>query len=194
MVFKSDWRKKLFRSVCGCALALLLGGGGYIGALHLSGNFHTVIAGELYRSAQPTPGQIERYVQQYGIRTIVNLRGENESQSWYADEVATARKLDIRHIDFGMSAYKQLTGPEADRLVALLKDAPKPILIHCLSGADRTGLVSVIYSNQVAGLPEAQSERQLSILFGHVGIPLISAAYAMDESWHELERHYGIEG
>ncbi|MEB2845535.1 protein tyrosine phosphatase [Rhizobiales bacterium RZME27] len=172
----------------------LAGGGGYIGVLHLSGNFHTVIPGELYRSAQPTPDQIERYVKQYGIRTIVNLRGENDNQAWYDDEIAAARKLDIRHINFRMSAYKQLTGPEADKLVALMKDAPKPILIHCLSGADRTGLVSVIYSNQVAGLPEHQAERQLSILFGHVGIPLISAAYAMDESWHQLERHYGIEG
>ncbi|MDP9836022.1 protein tyrosine/serine phosphatase [Neorhizobium huautlense] len=194
MVFKTWWRKTIVRRVGAGVLACVLVGGGYLGFLQISGNFHTVIAGELYRSAQPSPGQIERYVQQYGIRTIVNLRGENENQSWYADEVATARKLDIRHIDFGMSAYKRLTGPEADRLVALLKDAPKPILIHCLSGADRTGLVSVIYSNQVAGLPEAQSERQLSILFGHVGIPLISAAYAMDESWHQLERHYRIEG
>jgi len=194
MVFKPGWRKAVLRTVCGGVLALLLAGGGYIGALHLSGNFHTVIPGELYRSAQPTPDQIEAYVRQYGIRTIVNLRDENENASWYAGEVATAKRLEVRHIDFRMSAYKQLSGPEADKLVALLKDAPKPILVHSMSGADRTGLVSVIYSNQVAGLPEAQSERQLSILFGHVGIPLISAAYAMDESWHQLERHYGIEG
>lgn len=194
MMFKTAWQRPFLRWAGVGLLASLLAGGGYLCFLQVSGNFHTVIAGELYRSAQPTPDQIERYVQQYGIRTIVNLRGENDDQAWYADEVATARKLDIRHIDFGMSAYKQLTGPEADRLVALLKDAPKPILIHCLSGADRTGLVSVIYSNQIAGLPEHQAERQLSILFGHVGIPVISAAYAMDESWHQLERHYGIDG
>ncbi|EBV3600022.1 tyrosine protein phosphatase, partial [Salmonella enterica subsp. enterica serovar Virchow] len=35
--------------------------GAYIGWLHATGNFHTVIAGELYRSAQPTARDVDRY-------------------------------------------------------------------------------------------------------------------------------------
>lgn len=173
-------------------LAAALGLGGYLGYLQLSGNFHTVIAGELYRSAQPSADEIESYAKQYGIRTIVNLRGSSDSASWYDDEVATAKRLGITHLDFRMSASRQLTPEQADELVAMLKDAPKPILIHCRSGADRTGLVSVLYSQQIAGLPEAVAEQQLSIYFGHVSLPIVSAAYAMDRSWEKLERHYGL--
>ena len=46
----------------------------YLAVLHWDGNFHTVIPGELYRSAQLSPTQIETYVRENGIRSIVNLR------------------------------------------------------------------------------------------------------------------------
>jgi protein tyrosine/serine phosphatase len=75
----------------------------------------------------------------------------------------------------------------------MLKDAPKPILIHCRGGADRTGLASVLYSQRIAGIPTGRAEQQLSLYFGHVGVPLISSAYAMDLTWEMLERHYGLE-
>jgi protein tyrosine/serine phosphatase len=184
--------KKLLRNGAAAIGIAALGLGAYLGFLQLSGNFHTVIAGELYRSAQPSPRQIASYAKQYGIRTIVNLRGAADDSQWYDDEVATSDRLGIKHIDFAMLASRQLTAAQADELVAILKNAPKPILIHCRSGADRTGLVSVIYSQQIAGIPEHKAEQQLSIYFGHVGLPVISAAYAMDQTWEMLERHYGL--
>jgi protein tyrosine/serine phosphatase len=167
--------------------------GAYLGFLQLSGNFHTVIDGELYRSAQPTAGQIEDYARRYGIQTIINLRGASDDASWYADEVATATRLVINHMDFRMLASRQLTAEEAEALVAMLRDAPKPILIHCRGGADRTGLASVLYSQRIAGIPTSKAEQQLSLYFGHVGVPMLSAAYAMDLTWEMLERHYGLE-
>ncbi|CAN7575982.1 dual specificity protein phosphatase family protein [Rhizobium sp. LjRoot30] len=168
--------------------------GGYLAFLQLSGNFHTVIDGELYRSAQPSAGQLETYVRDHGIRTVINLRGESVTAHWYADEIATAKRLNLNHIDFRMNASRRLTTGEADELVAILKAAPKPILIHCKAGADRTGLVSVIYSERIAGMSEEIAENQLSIRFGHIGLPFLSSTFAMDESWETLERHFGIEG
>lgn len=47
-----------------------------------------------------------------------------------------------------------------------MRDAPKPILVHCLSGADRTGLASVMYSQQIANMKEDVAGRQLSFAFG----------------------------
>lgn len=184
--------RKWLRNGAAAIGLVALGLGAYLGFLQLSGNFHTVIAGELYRSAQPTAGQIEDYAQNYGIRTIVNLRGASKDASWYTDEIATAQKLGIKHIDFRMVSSKGLTAEQADQLVALLKDAPKPILIHCQAGADRTGLASVIYSQRIAGVPTDKAEQQLSLYFGHVGLPLVSRAYAMDQTWEMLERHYGL--
>lgn len=178
--------------LAGCVTGLGLAA--YLFAIQVTGNFSEVVPGALYRSNQPTALQVAEYAQRYGIRTIVNLRGIREDAAWYKNEVAAAGALGIRHIDFKMVASRQLTPEEAHRLVALLRDAPKPILIHCKSGADRTGLASVLYLNQIAGVDEDTAERQLSIRFGHFSIPFFSPSYAMDENWEKLEKVYGLSG
>lgn len=184
-------RRKVWKlSALGAGLVILLVGG-YLGALQLTGNFHEVVPGTLYRSAQPSPAEIAAYSRKYGIRTIINLRGENDG-NWYKDEVAAARRAGIEHVDFKMSASKQLTLEQSYRLIALLRDAPKPILIHCQAGADRTGLASVIYLQQIAGADEETAERQLSIRYGHIGIPYLSSAFAMDANWETLEKVFGL--
>src|SRR5262249_33063504 len=116
-----------------------------------------------------------------------------DNAAWYEQEVAEARSLGIQHVDFRMSSSQVLTPQKADELVKIMRSAPKPILIHCRSGADRTGLVSVIYSQQIAGGNEDVGEKQLSFYYGHVGVPLLSPAYAMDASWHNLETHFNVK-
>jgi len=168
--------------------------GAYPAYLRLEGNFHTVVKGQLYRSAQPSPSQLEAYVRDHGIRSVINLRPPREKGTWYSAEVATAQRLGLRHVDFPMSASKVLSPQRADELVRLMASLPKPILVHCQAGADRTGLASALYGNRIAGLDEEAAERQLSFYFGHVGIPRLSAAYAMDESWEDLEEHARTAG
>jgi len=176
------------------AFAAAVAFGAYFLAIQATGNFYAVVPGELYRSNQPTASQVADYTQRYGIKTIVNLRGSSEDAAWYRDEVAAAAALGVNHIDFRMSARQQLTLEESQKLVALLRDAPKPILIHCLSGADRTGLASAIYLHQISKVNEDTAERQLSIRFGHLSIPFISPAYAMDENWENLEKSFDTAG
>ena len=44
-----------------------------------------------------------------------------------------------------LSAYRDVSVEQMDEIIKLIEQAPKPILIHCESGADRTGLVSALY-------------------------------------------------
>lgn len=162
----------------------------FLSTLQLFGNFDEVIPGEYYRSAQPTPARLARYVKKYGIKTVLNLRGLNTKYQWYRDEVAEAEKLGVKFVDFKMSARRELTEAQTDQLIAILQDVPKPILVHCKSGSDRTGLISAIYVYKIAGRGEAEAERQISFRYGHIGIPYLSEAFAMDRNWEKLEKRF----
>lgn len=163
----------------------------YFVALWLTGNFHTVVAGEVYRSGQLTPSQLEKFAREYGIKTIVNLRGANAGRPWYDAELAESRRLGIAHLDFRMSARQKVSIEQGGALIALLKSAQRPVLIHCNGGADRSGLASALYLAAIANAGEIAAEKQLSIRFGHVSLPFIPE-YAMDRSWERMEPSLGF--
>jgi protein tyrosine/serine phosphatase len=186
---------KSFAKRLGLGVAvIILSGGAYLGQQQFRGNFHEVVPGQFYRSAQPSPAELAAYVKHYNIKTVINLRGASKTgAAWYTDEIKESQALGVKHLDFAMSAGRELTGAQMAALTQLMRDAPKPILVHCYSGVDRTGLASVVYLQQVAGVDEETAEWQLSVLYGHFAIPFINRAYAMDESWEAFEKIIGLD-
>jgi len=119
-----------------------------------------------YRANQPSPAQLAHYKAQ-GIRTILNLRGQ-ERQSFWLFEREACNTLGLTLIDIKLSARKL---PKAQRLLELhqiLTTIDKPFLIHCKSGADRTGLVAALYLIWVERRPLDEAQKQLSLRFLHL--------------------------
>lgn len=168
--------------------------GGYIAAIQSNRNFDVVVRGELFRSAQPSTADISRYASEDHIASIVNLRGESRGSPWYEAEIAAASALGIKHYDFRMSASTSLTQQEAVDLISVLARAEKPALVHCNWGADRTGLAAALYLAAVAKAGEEQAEQQLSLRYGHFSVPVLSQAFAMDETFEALEEWLGYFG
>lgn len=159
--------------------------GSWAGYLRLSGNFHVVEEGVLYRSAQLSGDDFQDKIRANGIRTIINLRGENSNEQWYVDEMKAMVSTGARHIDFPISANKDLTDTEIDHLTVLLRDAPRPVLVHCEGGADRSGLASAIYRFVIAKRPLSEAGSQLSFRYGH--FPWLgSKTAAMDRSFERV--------
>jgi protein tyrosine/serine phosphatase len=167
--------------------------GGALAAVHLDNNFHAIVAGEAYRSGQPSPDQIKAYREKFHIASIINLRGAQPGSGWYDAEVRAANELGIQHLDFAMSARKALTPERSRALIAMMKSAAKPVLIHCQAGSDRTGLAAALYMAAVAGIDEETSEAQLSIRFGHFAIPILGP-YEMDDTFETMEPSLGFFG
>ena len=137
MIRKAIKSAKLFGTAVGITA---ISAGGWAGYLRASGNFHVVDEGAVYRSGQLSGPQFSARIRENGIRTIINLRGNNAGSRWYDDEVKASAAADVAHIDFPISASRELTDQQITQLAGLLTTSPRPILIHCEGGADRTGL------------------------------------------------------
>lgn len=161
------------------AAGLLLGGA--YGIIEYDGNFHAVESGQVYRSAQLDGEDLKRRIHEKGIKSVLNLRGESPGSDWYDAEMATVRSQGVTHLNYRMSAGKPLSLEQMQEVLHLIEQAPKPILIHCNAGADRTGLISAIYlANQGASMERVREA--LSVRYGHLPILHWSMTIAMDQS------------
>jgi protein tyrosine phosphatase (PTP) superfamily phosphohydrolase (DUF442 family) len=149
------------------ALVVLLVSGGI--CYDLSENFHTVVTGQVYRSGQLSSASLASHVARRHIRSIINLRGANPGDDWYEEECAKARQQGLSHYDLPLDSLTPPTGTDLRGLIALLDKCPKPLLIHCQSGIDRSGMVAAIcillYDDE--GTPQAALS-QLGWRFGHL--------------------------
>lgn len=153
-----------------CILALLavpLSYGAYVLFLQSFNNFHVVYDGELYRSAQPDADDLEAYISEYGIKSVINLRGYNPARAWYRDEARAAKKLGLNFYDIHMHSRKEVKDEDMTALIKLMEQAPKPMLLHCHSGANRTGLATALYQMYIKNTPYSESEHALSMWYGH---------------------------
>ena len=149
-------------------LALVLVTGAYFEYNFKTGNFHTITAGEAYRSAQLNKDQLEYYTNKHKIMSILNLRGKELESQWYKDELAVSITRHIAHYDIALSALCEPTDKDIKEMIDIFKSAPRPILIHCLGGADRSGLAAAIWKRVIDKEPKSQAACQLSLPYGHL--------------------------
>src|SRR5262249_59607787 len=122
----------------GCVAGLLLALAAEAGRFLLTQNFHAVIPGRVYRSAQPSGTRLECLVRRHGIRTVINLRGCCAPLPWYLDEARTSHRLHVAQEDVCLSAGRLPSVAEMRRLVEVLDRNEHPYLIHFHLGADPT--------------------------------------------------------
>jgi protein tyrosine/serine phosphatase len=175
--------RKFFLLPLAVVLATAGAGGAYALNLVVHHNFHAVTAGQVYRSGQMTGEQLADAIQRHGIKTVINLRGENGNQDWYLAETGTAQRLGVQHVDFALSAGQEVKDEEMDRILAAIQAAPKPLLIHCKSGSDRTGLVGALYLYSLEGQTARAAGHELSARYGHFPYLFWRDTIAMDRSF-----------
>ncbi len=96
------------------------------------------VSPDLYRSAQPTKGGFKS-AEALGIKTVISLRQTELDTDLNS---ADGTNLNLIHVPLVTS---KISDENIIEVMKILRDAPRPILIHCRHGADRTGLMSAMY-------------------------------------------------
>lgn len=120
---------------------------------------------DVWRSSQPSPGQIARFAAAGG-RTVVNLRGGREHGSWPLQRDACER-LGVHLVEFVLRSREAPDVATIGAAKALFERLEYPILVHCKSGADRAGLFAALFLILREGASVARARRELSLRYGH---------------------------
>ncbi|MBI2221927.1 MAG: protein tyrosine phosphatase family protein [Acidobacteria bacterium] len=110
--------------------------------------FHRV-DGRLYRGAQPDAEGF-RYLRDLGVRTVVNLRDDDEART--GAEQRIVESLGMRYIHLPVrdgnffTRSRTIPGETIRSFFAVVDGAQDgPVFLHCRRGADRTGALVGFY-------------------------------------------------
>jgi protein tyrosine phosphatase (PTP) superfamily phosphohydrolase (DUF442 family) len=155
-------------------------------------NFRTVIPGLIYRSGQLSDSTLRARISACHLRSVINLRGKNADARWWRHEAKICAARGVHHYDFSTDSICPPNPDELAELIPLLTSCEKPVLIHCQSGIDRTGVVSAIclFLFKPETTP-ASAQAQLGLSYGHLwwrdSTKHHRAFFALYEIW--LERN-----
>lgn len=133
--------RKLGATVCALALLVSLVSAQNERSYKELPNLHKV-SDTLYRGAQPLTGYAGR-LGELGVKTIINLRGEDEITR---DEQKEAETAGMRYVNISMPGLSAPSDEQVSRVMAIIDNPDyQPVFIHCKRGSDRTGTIAAVY-------------------------------------------------
>lgn len=126
-------------------------------------NFHK-LDDDVWRHNHPSPARLAR-LKALGAVSVLTLRGTTSVPS-----VLEARACADLGLEFRALEMRAMRLPRQEALLGLIdaiREMPKPMVIHCKSGSDRTGLASTIYLHVFKGIPLEEARKQLGVRFIH---------------------------
>lgn len=128
-------------------------------------HLYAVKTGVLYRSGQLTRKGLERVLYEKNICTVINLcsngQSKNKKQPDWEEELCF--KNFVYYLSIPLGSPDQTHSPveteqAIDRAVEQFLDImsdpanyPRPVLIHCMSGIERTGVLAALYRIEKQG-------------------------------------------
>lgn len=130
------------------------------------GGIRAVIPGHVFRSPQLDSGTLRKAIGDYGLRSVLNLRGRGHGRNWFADERRACEKAGVEHVTVTFNIDEWPPRPVTLKFLETIDSLPQPFLMHCNRGVDRTGWAGAVVVLADGGSLE-DAGRQLAPGSGH---------------------------
>ena len=121
----------------------------YLYHVHINYRFMTITEGKVYKSGAMPPEKLTNVVQRHHIKTVIDLRQEEEKDAIAAEHAAMAA-IGVTHVN--IPSHQAPVQTTVDKYLAVIDDPSVfPVLIHCHHGVSRAVLFSAIYRMEYEG-------------------------------------------
>ena len=125
------------------------------------------LGGGMLRENQPSPERIALFASE-GIKTVLNLRGTSP-KGYYLLEKEACEKYGITLVDYRVYSRDVHTVEKIKGARDVFETLEYPAVMHCKSGADRTGFMGVLYRHfHMGDTIEQALARELTLKKLHV--------------------------
>lgn len=148
----------------GCFVHFYIFDHGFVRAIF--GNYYEV-DDCLHRSSQPSFRTLEK-AKRLGVKRLISFRHPGKI-SYQLLEEKWANYLGLEFTSYALSSTK-ISKPEVYlKIISEIERSKGKTLMHCKSGADRTGLVSALYVLKKDKTDFARARSMLNPVYGHFG-------------------------
>jgi protein tyrosine phosphatase (PTP) superfamily phosphohydrolase (DUF442 family) len=123
-------------------------------------NFCVVTPEVLWRGERPTTADAQ-WLLEHGVQSILSLQLPDQ-RAFEAAAPSAERAYSVAYFQIkGFDPLQMLSRARVDRQVALflavLREAPKPLYLHCRAGVDRVGVLIAAYRVLIEGASREQA-------------------------------------
>lgn len=130
-------------------------------------NMHPVGTKGMWRANQPSPNRI-KWLADNGFKTILNLRGTQPGRPYYDLEHEACERHGLAIVDLPWGSREAPYVERIEQLIEVFNSIEYPAMMHCKSGADRAGIVAVLYMLLHEGASFEDAIDHLSFKYLHV--------------------------
>lgn len=121
-------------------------------------NLHRVCP-QFYRSGQPSRRGFKK-MERMGVKSVISLREYHSDKRRVRGTKISTQRLSMAA---GRMTYEHIV-----EVLCMIRMAPKPLLLHCWHGSDRTGCIVAAYRIVVQGWTLQQAEAEFRApIYGH---------------------------
>lgn len=154
------------------AILVLVGVGKYVYDVNINHNFEAITEGKVYKSGVIPPDQLESYIKEHHIKSIIDLRFPGTDDLVNNPEIPEELLVEkeaiekIPNVNYFNVGSEQIPDQKTlDNFYKVMDDSANyPVLIHCHHGEGRAPLFSSIYRIEYEGMSNEEARKNSRFL------------------------------